>query len=175
MAEIWDLYVRDRNGDFRVTDRKGERGKRLPDGTYHMVVQVWIRNSRGEYLISRRAPGKSNPLCWEPTGGSALAGESSVQVACREAHEELGIVLDPRQGKHIARALRDYDGYPDFIDVWLFEGVDVPVEEVCIQQEEVCDAMWASAESIRRLVEDDAWIPWEKYNPLEMMLNWPMK
>lgn len=40
MAEIWDLYVRDRNGDFRVTDRKGERGKRLPDGTYHMVVQV---------------------------------------------------------------------------------------------------------------------------------------
>lgn len=175
MAEIWDLYMRDENGDFHVTDRKGERGKRLPEGTYHMVVQVWIRNSRGEYLISRRVPEKCFPLCWEPTGGSALAGESSVQAACREAREELGVVLDPRQGKHIVRALRDYEGHADFVDVWLFDGVNVPIEAVSIQREEVCDAMWASPDRIRELVTAGTWIPWEKFNPLEMMLNWPMK
>lgn len=174
MAEIWDLYVRDEHGNFHVTDRKGVRGQRLPDGTYHMVVMVWIRNSLGEYLLSRRAPNKTFPLCWEPTGGSALAGETSVQAACREAQEELGVRLDPDEGRHIARALRDYEGCADFVDVWLFEGVDIPIEAVTIQREEVCEAMWASPERIKELVADGTWIPWEKYDPLEMMLNRPM-
>lgn len=147
MTEIWDLYTRDENGNFHKLDQKGVRGERLPYNTYHMVVMVWLRNSRGEFLISRRSSAKSYPLCWEPTGGSALAGESSVEAACQEVREELGITLDPTRGKHVARAPRAYDGCDDFVDVWLFDDVEVAIEEVVVQQEEVSEAMWGRKKS----------------------------
>lgn len=47
----WDLYTkyREKTGEEHI------RGEEIPEGLYHLVVHVWIRNSRGEYLLSRRA------------------------------------------------------------------------------------------------------------------------
>ena len=57
--EIWDLY--DVNGN--VTGKTLERGNLIPEGYYHLVVHIWIRNKDGKYLISRRsADRESYPL-----------------------------------------------------------------------------------------------------------------
>lgn len=40
------------------TGRTVERGKPMAPGEFHNVVNVWIRNQRGEWLISKRAPSK---------------------------------------------------------------------------------------------------------------------
>ena len=45
-AEIWDLY--DENRELLGKDHV--RGEQLPIDGYHLVVHVWIRNSKGEYL-----------------------------------------------------------------------------------------------------------------------------
>lgn len=47
-AELWDLYTADREktGEFHI------RGNELPDGKYHIVVSVWIKNREGKYIIS---------------------------------------------------------------------------------------------------------------------------
>ena len=71
MAEFWD--VRDAHGV--KLGRLHERGTPMREGEYHLSVTVWIANSRGEFLISKRAPAKNSPNMWEPTGGGALAGE----------------------------------------------------------------------------------------------------
>ena len=73
MAEVWDLLDADRRG----TGRTQERGKPMEEGYYHVVVQSWIRNGRGQYLMTRRHPDKPHPLLWEGTGGSVLSGETS--------------------------------------------------------------------------------------------------
>ena len=84
MKELWDLYGADR----APLGRAHVRGEALPEGCFHLVVHVWIRNSRGQYLISQRAAGRSAfPLMWETTGGSVLAGEDSLAGALREARE----------------------------------------------------------------------------------------
>ena len=58
---------------------------------YHLVVHVWIRNSKGEYLISQRSANRPTyPLMWECVGGSVVKGEDSLQGAIREAKEEVG-------------------------------------------------------------------------------------
>ncbi len=94
MAEFWD--VRDAHGV--KLGRLHERGTPMREGEYHLSVTVWIANSRGEFLISKRAPAKNSPNMWEPTGGGALAGEESLDAALRETKEELGLTLDPAKG-----------------------------------------------------------------------------
>ena len=49
--ELWDLYTKDRV----PTGQTHVRGEKLPDDLFHLVVHVWIKNSRGQYLISQRA------------------------------------------------------------------------------------------------------------------------
>lgn len=86
--EQWDVL--DGKGKKIGTCNKGE----LPEGCFHLVVHVWMRNSEKKFLLSKRAEGKHHALLWETTGGSVLAGESPEDAARREAKEELGIDLE---------------------------------------------------------------------------------
>lgn len=156
MPEQWDIY------DFRrkKTGRTLKRGERMRADEYHLVVQVWIRGSRGEWLISRRAPGKSEPLKWEPTGGSVLAGEESLEGALREAREELGVALDPGRGVLFCSARRERFTWanPGFLDVWVFDH-DGDISDVRLQPEETCGAMWATEREIRRMIAQGRFVP----------------
>ena len=70
--ELWDLY----NENRELVGKTMLRGQEVPQGLFHLSVQVWIRNSRGEYLISQRSADRPVfPLMWECVGGAALAGE----------------------------------------------------------------------------------------------------
>ena len=61
-AEIWDLY----NESRELLGRDHVRGEQLPIDGYRLVVHVWIRNSKGEYLISQRSANRpTHPLMWE--------------------------------------------------------------------------------------------------------------
>ncbi|MDO4860986.1 MAG: NUDIX domain-containing protein [Bacillota bacterium] len=132
MAEMWDLYKRFGNTlEFVKTGQTIERGSRLPDGAFHQVVHVWIKNEIGEYLISQRSAEKSDPLRWEPTGGSVLAGETSEEAAIREVKEELGLDLKPGSGSLRLRGVRFFDGCNDFVDVWQFELPYKVIDKTC--------------------------------------------
>lgn len=75
-AEIWDLYDENR----KLLGKDHVRGEQLPIDGYHLVVNVWIRNSKGEYLISQRSANRPTfPLMWECVGGSVVKGEDSMQ------------------------------------------------------------------------------------------------
>ncbi|MBO5525696.1 MAG: NUDIX domain-containing protein [Clostridia bacterium] len=86
--EIWDIL--DKNGTVIGRCNKGE----VPNGRYHAVVHLWMRNGEGKFLLSQRAEGKHHPLLWETTGGSVLAGETAEDAARREAMEELGVRVE---------------------------------------------------------------------------------
>ena len=68
------------------------RGERLPIDGYHLVVHVWIRNAKGEYLIAQRSANRPTfPVVWECVDGSVVKGEDSLQGALREVKEEVGV------------------------------------------------------------------------------------
>lgn len=146
MAELWDLYDKDKNKINKIV----KRGDKLNDDEYHLVVNSWIKNDKGEFLITQRSPNKTHPLMWECTGGSAVLGEESIDAAIREVKEELGIDVSKENAKYIGSTLRYYPNCPDILDVWLFTS-NVNIEEVKIQEEEVNDAMWANKEKIMEL------------------------
>lgn len=109
MEELWDVYDENRNLTGKTISRKNFLSG---NGKYHLVVHIWIKNSNNEWLISKRTPNKFCPLLWECTGGSVLAGESSIEGALREVKEELGISLPMNSGCLYKTMKRDV--YSDF-------------------------------------------------------------
>ncbi len=112
--EYWDLFHEDR----LPTNITSKRGAKIPDGLYHLVVHSWIMDFNGNFLISQRQEGRPYELLWERTGGSALAGETSLEAARREVKEELGIDLCETRAYFIKSVKREK--YHDFFDAWLF-------------------------------------------------------
>lgn len=146
--EIWDLYTK-----YRIkTGKEHIRGEQIPEGYYHLVVHVWIRNKKGEYLISQRAANRPTfPLMWECVGGSVLKGEESVNGAIREVKEEVGIDLAPSQGKKLFSKIRKT--FHDIMDVWLFE-YDGKIQIDKATTDEVADCKWMSVDEIKKLYDN---------------------
>lgn len=142
--EIWDIL--DKQGN--KTDKTIVRGEPLKDGEYHLVVHIWIMNSKGEFLIQRRADTlKLMPGMWAATGGSALAGEDSKTAALREVKEELGIDINADSIHKIWRVTRKHN----LADVW-FVKKDVNIDDLELLEEEVSHAKWVSKEELKSMV-----------------------
>jgi len=159
--EVWDLY--DAN---RQIIGEHIRGEELPENAYHLVVHVWIKNQKGQFLISKRsADRKLHPLMWECTGGSVLKGETSLQAALRESFEEVGIKLDADKGKFLFSNIRkQIEGrkFNDILDVWLFDySGDASLERATTN--EVCAFKWLYPDEILHLYESGVFISTLKY------------
>ncbi len=140
MKELWDIYDENR----ALTGRVHERGKPLAEGDYHLVVHIWVRNTNGEFLITKREKDKIPfPDRWECTGGSALAGETSLDAALRETFEETGI--DHTNAKKTC--IISYRRGDWFGDVWLFEA-DIHLDDVILQTGETTDKRFADKETV---------------------------
>lgn len=150
--ELWDVYDKDR----RLTGRLHPRGKELGPGDYHLVVHVWIRDSQGRYLLTKRSPNKGYGGMWESPGGAAKAGDDSLTACLREISEETGLSLKPERGRVIKTYVEDH-----FIcDVWLFEQ-DFSLEDVVLQPGETCDKMYAVKEEILKMHREGRFVPFQ--------------
>ena len=160
-AELWDVYDRERN----LKGRFHRRGELLQTGDYHLVIHVWLQNSEGQFLITKRSPNKDFPNMWECTGGSALAGEDSISAAIREVKEETGIILKPETGKVMLSGI----GTDYLYDIWVFQH-DFDLKDVLLQEGETCDAKEAKAEEILKMQQDGIFVPYEYLVELFQML-----
>ena len=161
-AEIWDLY--DENRELLGKDHV--RGEQLPIGGYHLVVHVWIRNSKGEYLISQRSANRPTfPLVWECVDGSVVKGEDSLQGALREVKEEVGVDLLPEKGQVILSDIKKIEFgkvVNKIVDVWLFE-YDGEVDLSNATTDEVAQVAWMNREQIKELFEHNMFVETLEY------------
>lgn len=148
--ELWDVYDENRN----LTGQLHRRGDPMAPGTYHLVVEAWMQNSGGEYLLTKRSPNKGFPNMWESTCGSALAGDDSLTAVLREVREETGLILDPGRGERVL-SLRRGD---NFKDIWLFRQ-DFDLNDVILQPGETTDKMYAGKEQILRMRAQGEFVP----------------
>ncbi len=157
MKELWDLYDENKN----VTGKILERGNIIPEGYYHLVVHIWIKNSDGLFLISRRDTSRASyPLRLECVGGSVLKGETSWDGASRESKEEVGINLSNIKGELIYTKVRHH--FRDIMDVWLFEYND-EVDLSSATTNEVCEVMWMKYDDIKEKLVSGELVPTLEY------------
>lgn len=151
VKEQWDAYDihREKTGEIL------ERGQKVPEGRYHMVVQVIVFNSKNQMLIQQRQSFKDGwPDMWDVTsGGSAKLGESSQQAAMREVFEEVGISVNL---EGVRPHLSSY--FPNgFTDVYLVIK-DIDEKNLNLQYEEVQAVKWASMEEIFSMIDDQTFV-----------------
>jgi 8-oxo-dGTP pyrophosphatase MutT (NUDIX family) len=145
----------DKNGN--VTGETMERGNLIPEGYYHLVVHVWIRNKDNLFLISRRDKSRASyPLKLECVGGSVIKGETSLDGAIRETIEEVGLDLTNIPGKLIFRKTRHH--FRDIMDVWLFD-YDGEVDLSKATTKEVCEVTWMKYDDIKECLVSGELVP----------------
>lgn len=142
IREKRDLY--DKSGN--LTGRTYLKGDPIPDGFYPMVVMIVIQNSKGEFLMQKRVPSKGGD--WGVTGGHPKAGESCEQGIITEAQEELGIDISKQKLEVFDYGCDGKDCYKMY-----YTQMDIPVEEMKIQEEELTEVRWFSMDELNKMVE----------------------
>lgn len=152
--EFWDLYDAERNS----TGGRLSRGEAIPAGALHLVVHVCVFDGEGRLLIQQRQHDKAG---WPglrdlSAGGSALAGETSIQAAQRETMEELGLAVDLTD----VRPMLTIHFEEGFDDVYVVEQT-VDLAEMTPQPSEVQAVAWASREEILAMITAGQFIPYQ--------------
>lgn len=153
--EIWDIL--DENGN--KIGKTMQRGEPIPKGFYHLGADVWIINSEGKILIQKRSPRKkTSPNVWAMTGGSVIKGETSIETIQREALEELAVTLN----KEDLKLVKQYKTGTVWLDVYFIKQ-DIDIDNIVMQEEEVCDVRWATYDEIEKIFQEGNFIEnrWE--------------
>lgn len=153
--ELWDVYDIDRN----KTGQTIQRGEKLPEGGFHLVVHVCVIGADGRMLIQQRQPFKKGfSNLWDVTcGGSAVKGENSRQAAHRELFEEVGLEFD-------FEGVRPHFSvcYDEGFDDWYVIFADPDISALKLQYEEVQAVKWATLEEILALIDEGKFVPYFK-------------
>ena len=162
--ELWDVYDKYRH----KTGRVHQRGIPMDEGDYHLVIHVWIVNSKGEFLIQRRQPWKKGwGGMWDcATAGSAIKSDSSIDAVIRESKEEIGVDID---GENLER-LFTVDFKRGFDDIWIVKQ-DIDIKDLILQQEEVADARWATLDEIKEMIKNGEFIAYSYIDRLYNMVE----
>lgn len=146
--ELWDAYDKNFNRIEGVTLTRGEK---INDGIFHLVCDVIVRHTDGDYLIMQRDGRKHYGGMWEATaGGSAFIGESPLQCAVRELFEETGIHADTLT--EIGRAVdkKCHSAYVEYIFV-----TDCDKNSVKLQEGETSDFRWVDTNTLLNMKNDE--------------------
>ncbi|GKX29482.1 NUDIX hydrolase [Vallitalea longa] len=154
IMELWDLYDENR----AKLNKTHVIGIPISEGEYHIVVDIWTINSKGEILITQRHQEKTFGLLWECTGGSVICGESSKVGALRELSEEVGINASNEQ-LLLIHTIRLKDR---FVDTYITRQ-DVVLDDLELQAEEVVDAKFISFEELNIMWKNGLIVPRHRY------------
>lgn len=152
--EIWDARYADGSlAGFDLT-----RGKPIPEGYYHLVVEIILRHRDGSFLLMQRDWSKKDfPGFYEATAsGSALKGETSIEAAQRELWEETGIAQADFQQIH--RVITEIGA----IFIGFLAITDWPKDQIRLQPGETIDYRWISPEEFYEFYQHGPMIPFQR-------------
>ena len=139
--ELWDAYDKNFHHISGVTLIRGEA---IPDGLFHLVCEIIVKHTDGDYLLMQRDHRKHFGGTWEATaGGSALQGEAPLDCAIRELYEETGIAA--KKLAEVGRVVNEQNHslYVEFLCV-----TDCPKDSIILQNGETSDYKWVSKDEL---------------------------
>ena len=144
--ELWDVVDQEGHPQGRTM----VRGAPFGPGDYHAVVNVWIQDEAGMWLIQRRtAHVETDPLIWATTAGSVLAGERIMDAVVREAYKEIGSRFNKGRLKPVYR--RSRNNTVNYI--WLLRVNRAELQD-CKIGPDVAEVKWVSSANLATMVSD---------------------
>lgn len=151
--EIWDLYDRNGNRTGETFVRKPGNYKDIPDGRYHLGVDILALHEDGTYLLTKRSDDKDvYPGFWEASaGGAAKSGEEPLEAATRELLEETGLTADSME---LVNVLFKDDGSHAMFYSYLAH-VSGDKNRVTLQEGETTAFKWVDRQGFLEYVDSD--------------------
>ena len=150
--EIWDLYDRDGNRTGETFERYFGGYKDIPEGRYHLVVDLLVLHSDGTYLLTKRSDIKDvYPGYWEASaGGSAISGEEPLEAAKRELYEETGLTPDSLELVGVLFKDSSHSMYYSYL-----ARVSCEKDSIVLQKGETTDYKWVDRAGLLAYVDSD--------------------
>jgi isopentenyl-diphosphate Delta-isomerase len=121
----------------------------------YRVSALWLTNSKGEVLLSRRALTKShNPGEWSTAvAGTVEEGETYEENIVKEIKEEIGLELDIKKGAKLLRCSKDR---PDnYFCQWYTAKTDIKAKDIVFDEKEVAEVKWFSKEELIKKIKEN--------------------
>lgn len=151
--EIWDAY--DKDGNKLGLDQF--RDEPIPEGVYHIVVEIYTVTENNEVLITQRHKNKPWALKWEVTGGSILKGETPEQGAIRELREETGIEVADSDLNFVYSYI--YKNVPSIYKCFVVF-INKEKTKIQLQEGETIDYRYLPYKEFKEFVITDDYVDW---------------
>jgi 8-oxo-dGTP pyrophosphatase MutT (NUDIX family) len=160
--EIWNGY----NENGELLPGKYLRGEPLPDGVYHLVCEVLVRHTDGDFLLMVRDPNKESFAGYleASAGGAAQYGEDPITCIRRELFEETGI-RETDFRLMARRVTRQHKA----ISYSFFVTTSAKKDSVRLQAGETVGYRWVSGEEFLSFLKSDQAIPIQRDRILEYL------
>lgn len=144
--ELVDVITIDRKKTGEVLPRK----EFVPQKKHFLSVHVWVKNSKGQFLMQKRPAHRHvDPNMWSIHGGVADAGETSLEAAKRETLEEIGLKIE---NPVLVYQNPEPDPWGGMVDVWLAHS-EVNIEDLTLQSSEVSDVRWFDMDELNSYIK----------------------
>ncbi|MBQ2946600.1 MAG: NUDIX domain-containing protein [Bacilli bacterium] len=143
--EYLDLY--DEKGNLIGEKILRTKGMKPQDDKYIKIVLVFIKNDENKFLMQKTSKEKGS--VWATTGGLVSSGYTPDETVVKEIEEELGLVIEFKELKHIETIKRKHV----FQDTYYLEK-NINIEDLKIQEEEVEFVKWLSVGEINELIKN---------------------
>lgn len=144
--ELVDVITVNREKTGEVLPRK----EFVPQKKHFLSVHVWVKNSKGQFLMQKRPAHRHvAPNMWSVHGGVADAGETSLEAAKRETLEEIGLKIE---NPVLVYQNPEPDPWGGMVDVWLAHS-EVKIEDLTLQPSEVADARWFTPQELEDYIK----------------------
>jgi isopentenyl-diphosphate delta-isomerase len=122
------------------------------EGHYHRSSHIMLFNSRDQVFVQLRSMNKDNGAgLWDSSAaGHVDSGESYLDCAVRELHEELGIVVTPQTLELVGRLEPDEGNGFEFSNVFTL----CSEQHLVLQAEEVDDGRWLTPKELDQWIQE---------------------
>lgn len=153
MAEMLDVLTE--RGDF--TGQTATRDECHEKGFWHRAFSAFILDANNNVLLQLRSKEKkTDPLKWDaPVAGHIDAGEWGREALAREAKEELGLDVTDDEIKYYSctTSERIMPGMLEHhYNEYYIIAKNVDIESLILQEEEVADAKYFSADEVIAMI-----------------------
>lgn len=158
-----DLYDINKN----LTGKTYYKGELIPEGSYGIVVVIFIQNSEGKFLIQKRSERKNG--LYASTGGHPKSGENSIEGIMTEVKEEIGITLNKEEIELFFSGRSD-EGRMFWDDYYIKMDIE-DISKLQLQEEEVSEVSWKTEEEIRNLMREGKFFK-NDFEEFEVLIDW---
>ena len=158
-----DLYDKER----KLVGKTIYKGEEPPEGTFIIVVLVFIQNKDGKFLIQKRSVEKNG--LYATTGGHPKSGETSIDGIITETKEEIGYDLKAKDLVLFKTGI--VPGKRVFYDDYYIKVDDINIDSLTVQKEEVESLCWMTEEEINETMKNDMFFK-NHYEEFEVLVKW---